>query len=124
MLMTLTREQALALHHEMWTDMLNTLGENPTQDERANFKYRWCESHGYFPVEHSCFLCELVRFRDERRYRLAGTGCDCARCPIVWTNDDSNYSCPCENGGDEGVDWRRSAISAVLALGEREEDEV
>lgn len=122
MLMRLTREQALALHREMWTDMLNTLGENPTQEQRANFKYRWCESHGYLGVEHCCFLCELVRFRDEQWYISSGTGCDCVRCPIVWTDHDSDYSCPCENGGYEGVDWRRSNISEVLALGEREEE--
>lgn len=121
MLMTLTRERALALHREMWTDMLNTLGETPTQRERAEFKRKWCESHGYSPVEHSCFLCELVRFRDGR-HRFTDTGCDCARCPIVWTKNDWKYSCPCENGGYEGVDWRHSNVSAVLALSEREEE--
>lgn len=116
--MKLTREQALALHHEMWTDMLNTLGETPTQHERAEFKRKWCESHEYSPVEHSCFLCELVRFKDQRYYS-SGTGCDCARCPIVWTAHDWIYSCPCENLGQEGVDWRYSKVSEVLALGER-----
>ena len=119
--MTLTREQALALHREMWTDMLNTLGETPTQRQRAEFKRNWCKSHGYSPVEHSCFLCELVIFKDER-YCQTGTGCDCVRCPIVWTKNDWKYSCPCENGGYEGVDWRFSNISEVLALSEREED--
>lgn len=47
--MELTRERALELHRQMWTDMRSDLGNNPTGGERVEYKIDWCKTH--FPDE-------------------------------------------------------------------------
>ena len=104
--MKLTREQALRLHRQMWTDMQKELGDNPTFDERAAFKLRWCFQH--FPnekIDNDCFLCEYIyKYND-----------DCDYCPIKWDNDKDRDWC-----GGRGVTYGYSPISVILALPERE----
>ena len=108
--MELTREDALKLHRQMWTDMQEALGDNPTLNERCEFKIEWCETH--FPneeIESHCFLCEYVR----------QTKGDCDNCPIKWDDDYDQDTC-CFGG----VNYGSSPISVILALPEREvEDE-
>lgn len=106
--MGLTREQALELHREMWTDMQNELGDCPRSLDRTLYKSRWCKKR--FPKEEvtaNCFLCEYARHK---------VG-DCRGCPINWgaTTCQKYYS------GEGGVDWRYSPISEILALPERED---
>lgn len=99
--MKLTREEALKYHRQMWSDMLNELGDRPNAAQRMMFKCKWCKKH--FPDEHisaNCFLCEYAR------------GCD--QCPIKWDVSYDNATC-------EGfvVNYLFSPISEILALPER-----
>lgn len=103
--MKLTREEALKLHRQMWTDMQMELGDRPGLIERAEYKAKWCKEH--FPTDKivcDCFLCEYAKqFED-----------DCDYCPIKWDDDDQDTCC------FEGVNYGTSPISVILALPERE----
>lgn len=106
--MVLTREEALKYHRQMWTDMQNELGDNPSFGKRIDFKLRWCREH--FPgerIESGCFLCEYTRQYNE--------DCDC--CPIKWDEDEGFDYC-----GGLGANYERSPISEILALPEREDE--
>ena len=110
--MDLTREKALTLFREMWSDMRNELGDNPDYDQRIDYKYKWVNEK--FPreyVKHDCFLCEYVKRKDMD---------SCKRCPIDWGHDGI-YDNACEKLCGPGVDWRKSPISEILALPERED---
>lgn len=103
--MELTRERALELHRQMWTNMQMTLGDNPNSHEREKFKRKWCKEH--FPTEiidAHCFLCEYVDTHED----------DCAYCPIKWSDNHNDDNC-C---GDD-VSYEFSPISVILALPER-----
>ena len=104
--MDLTREEALKLHRQMWSDMQKELGDCPEYGDRMLFKSKWCEER--FPKEEvnaECFLCE---------YAVHKAG-DCRGCPINWG------AATCQKYYIEsGVDWRYSPISEILALPERE----
>ena len=112
----LTREKALELHRQMWTDMQKDLGNNPTRDKRWQYKEDWIGEH--FPNErvlNCCFLCEYCvnqQFsnRDDFDYAFC-------KCPIKWPNGR------CEDATDNA--WYDMPISELLALPERgdEEDE-
>lgn len=107
--MELEREEAVRLHRQMWSEMQKQLGDTPSYYDRAIFKYRWCEEH--FPGEkiaHSCFLCEY----DDQFSGL------CDHCPIAWPDGDC-----CGRGvlpRYKRVNYRKSPISEILALPERE----
>lgn len=108
--MKLTREKALELHRQMWTDMQEKLGDNPNRDARWEYKAEWIEAH--FPNErvyNDCFLCEYCcehQFsnRDDFDY-------DFCKCPIKWPNGK------CEDSADNA--WYNMPISELLALPER-----
>lgn len=106
--MKLTREEALKLHRQMWTDMQTALGDNPRPLERAKFKRSWCESH--FPddlIYAHCFLCEYVKQNHIKCNRGEW-------CLVKWPH-----------GGclDETFDYETAPISEILALPEREVDD-
>lgn len=108
--MNLTREDALTLFREMWSDMRNELGDNPNIYQRLGFKEkRVNEKFPYKRVRYDCFLCEYVKRKDMD---------SCKRCPIDWGHDGI-YDNACEKLCEPGVDWRVSPISEVLALPER-----
>lgn len=96
--MKLTKEQALKLHRQMWSDMQKELGDNPKEIDRIHFKKDWACSH--FPEErilNNCFLCEYTSFKK----------LDCDKYPIVWHNGHcANY-------------YLEALISKILALPER-----
>lgn len=74
--MNLSKEEALRLHRQMWSDMQKELGDCPSGEKRVLFKENWCESHGY-NVQSNCFLCEYdCQFDDPV----------CINCPIKWPN--------------------------------------
>lgn len=101
--MKLTREEALKLHRQMWTDMQTELEDNPPGAMRIFFKEKWKEKH--FPgevVSDNCFLCEVTRLRN--------CGGGCSKCPIVW---------PCGRCFDHHY-YYNAPISEILALPERE----
>lgn len=116
--MKLTRERALELHRRMWTDMQKDLGDNPTYEQRYNYKTRWLRTNfPYDCVEHNCFLCEYAKvdYAECEDY-----------CPIEWPAGR------CEDGSwyDEELDewdysdnWTHMPISRLLALPEREIEE-
>lgn len=111
--MNLTREKALTLFREMWSDMQKELGDNPSFEQRCNYKYKWAsEKFPYEYVRHNCFLCEYVKYNKD-----IGS---CKRCPIDWGHDGI-YDNACEKMCNPGVDWRYSPISEILALPERED---
>ena len=112
--MKLTREQALKLHRQMWTDMQQELGDTPNSFGRELYKRKWCREH--FPDENirdCCFLCEYAH----NKYKSDG-GFPCRYCLIKW---DCNY---CFEGDSIKKSYRNMPISKLLALPEREIDEV
>ena len=118
---TITREEALRLHREMWTDMQKELGDNPTPKQRFAFKKVWLDAHGYSDVNCFCFLCEYAGYD--------GVIGRCNKCPIDWSYlEFSNYfnkkSGTCtgkyvKNSKEEI--YLCATISEILALPERSE---
>ena len=111
--MILTREEALKLHRQMWSDMQKELGDNPDYREREQYKKKWCAEH--FPnkyIDNNCFLCEYNRITNNDYY------CDCREvCLIKWINGG------CLDGAPEDR-YTKMPISKLLALPEREFNEV
>lgn len=105
--MELTRDEALRLHRQMWSDMQEKLGDNPNFCDRQDFKFEW--THKHFPneyIENNCFLCEYC----ERCY-LDGRG-----CIIDWGFNPLTNSSDCIDGK---ISHETSPISKILALPER-----
>ena len=112
----LTREKALELHRQMWTDMREALGDNPPRIDRNNYKRRWLRKHfpelakidDYEIIRNNCFLCEY-----------AGHNYGNCECLIDWPCGR------CEDGDkdEDERDWSYMPISKLLALPEREEEE-
>lgn len=111
----LTREKALELHRQMWTDMQKDLGDEPSSKQRFAYKRNWIRNH--FPelidenedreiIRNNCFLCEYA----DEDYGF----CECL---IDWPQGR------CEDGYDGVEDWRYMPISKLLALPESEEEE-
>ena len=110
--MELTKEKALELHRQMWTDMQKMFGDKLSPRNKRRFKEKWCDEH--FPgkdITHSCFLCEYTCQFSESGFE------DCSRCPVVW---------PCESSGNVDdyfcgeSNYVSMPISVILALPERE----
>ena len=121
--MELTKEKALELHRQMWTEMQNRLGDKPSVLDRREFKDKWCEEH--FPgeeIQHSCFLCEYTRQFSEDGFE------DCSRCPVVWpcepNCDIDDYFCEGIVPIDKNNGYRFMPISRIIALPEREIEDV
>lgn len=118
--MELTKEKALELHREMWSDMRDELGDNPSWDERWEFKRDWVAEH--FPlsnVTHDCFLCEYAISKEGIHTNFCNAVC--AYCPLKRTAKDIPNTCECGHDAIDGHwhDWRYSPISDILALPER-----
>ena len=114
MIRKLTREEALMYHRQMWTDMRDVLGDNPSPFERTDFKFDWCKKH--FPNEfvlNDCFLCEYFAQNDPDPF----ASCE-EKCLIDWT-DSTGKDAECYVGE---VKYTRSPISVILALPERKEE--
>lgn len=116
---------------DMWSDMQTELGENPSVFERASYKVRWCEEHGYTGwnrPDHECFLCEfacagLFQSNDPRSRK-------CEHCPIKWpehefvpelfTEEDYYLLCSAEDAhltpGCQAhrVDYLKAPLSDIL----------
>ena len=106
----LTKERAIELFRQQWSDMQDRIGENPDILNRELFKIMWVDEH--FPgeeVDANCFLCEYVMQQDRE-----GVG-NCDFCPIEWPG---GY---CTAPGS--TDCYESPISEILALPERKETE-
>ena len=102
----LTREEAINLFHQQWTDMQKELGDCPSWEKRAIYKTKWCNAHN-FADSNNCFLCE---------WAIQNGDVPCDECPIDW----GDVSCV---GGK--IDYRYTPISVILALPERKiKDEI
>lgn len=110
----LTREKALELHRQMWSDMQKDLGDNPTRDERWQYKEDWIQAH--FPNEHVYNLCFLCEYCANQQFSIRGDfDYDFCICPIEWPRGR------CEEGwADDECRWDYMSISKLLALPERE----
>lgn len=118
--MKLTKKEALRLHRQMWSDMRDKLGDNPTVDERSDFKNDWVEEH--FPgenVSYNCFLCEYAINKESNHEYVCSEVC--AYCPLKWTAKHFSNSCERYSAlnATPNCDWRFSSISDILALPER-----
>lgn len=117
----LTREEALRLHQQMWTEMQQELGDDPDAEARQIFKAKWCKEWcketGYPNFVHSsCFLCEYSR-----------THGLCRNCLIDWSKADGihvnfeGYTTCGDLFADSGRAYYLGApISLILAIPERE----
>ena len=130
----LTREKALSLHRQMWTDMLLKLGNNPSGLARRIFKRDWLQAHNYEDIECNCFLCE---YDTQQRKIKENRDKWCERCPIDWSSlsaeeEDDWLSLPWEvvaSCGDRYIHsnydsyesiWSSAPISEILNLPEKE----
>lgn len=110
----LTKEKALEFHRQMWSDMQEKLGDNPSFLARLNFKEKWCEENGFVNVDTNCFLCEY-----SIQHRTDHLSCNCL---IDWKPlTGKNY---CMNTKDNGSDYRDAPISKILALSEKYKNEL
>ena len=112
--MSLSKEKALELHRQMWSDMQKELGDCPSANNREAFKIEWCNKH--FQDEsifHNCFLCEYA--------------IDCNRCPINWSSLSlhqldrcyAKYKGVVDSVPDAAI-FLTAPISEILAIPERE----
>jgi hypothetical protein len=127
---TLTKEEALKFHRQMWSDMQKELGDNPEPYERTIFKSDWCakwikENDWYSDhITVSCFLCQYQALRND-------CSDDCDTCLIDWSSlacwvDDQDIgSCTAHYTAHYNGDYSNysiyscAPISEILALPER-----
>jgi hypothetical protein len=112
--MDLTREEALKLHRQMWSDMQKELGDCPDGKDREAYKDDWCNEHGFENLTNYCFLCE---YSHDKSPSL------CCHCPVKWpTWAGTCFSGYLEDGTKLGGNYYHAApISVILALPERED---
>ena len=125
-----TKEEAIRLHQEMWSDMREKLGDNPESYIRWEFKHKWLKTHGYTDVygevriECNCFLCEYAEDKHNEELEKGVHRKWCAHCPIDWSEltpdrNDYNYGY-CLYINDDGYEvWEAAPISKILELPER-----
>ena len=119
--MDLTRKEALRLHRQMWTDMQKSLGDNPSAEERAEFKYKWCDEH--FPGEKVCNNCFLCQYAIPIVQSTGNYDDICTMlCPIDWKKAGLVDCCSEWEGGGEF--YEHAPLSEILALPEREIEDV
>ena len=110
-MLDITRENALKLHRQMWSDMQRDLGDCPSLNDRLKYKGQWCREHvGNSSIVSDGFLCEYVEEMDREAV------CD-DTCPIKWVDGGCMSNNPANN-------YETMPISKLLALPDREFDEV
>lgn len=118
--MKLTRERALELHRQMWTDMQRDLGDCPTAEQRIRYKSNWCKRNSFERINFNCFLCEYTY------EHTLGHFMNCDKCPIVWGDEDDPYCffrhC-CGVNDDSPNSYYNMPISQLLTLPERNIEE-
>lgn len=121
--MGLTREEAVRLFHEQWSDMQKELGASHTTLDRLWYKRLWCMLHDRTALNY-CFLCEYVRQETARQgiVGIPGIPLHCHMCPIVWPTKSGTC---CSKRLADGTFIRceyylAASISEILALPERD----
>lgn len=110
----LTKEQALKFHRQMWSDMKEELGENPSFGARLDFKEKWCIDNCFVDVDTNCFLCEYAI----QHNTIDPSSCNCL---INWEPLTGRGSCTRVESG--GYSYANAPISKILELPERKIDE-
>lgn len=116
--MELTKEKALELHRQMWTDMQKELGGDPDCEEREKYKGKWCREH--FPYRHIsnyCFLCQYATEEYRRRGEYINNMCKMC-CPIDWGKIGLTDCCDDIEGG--GQFYYYAPLDKIINLPERE----
>lgn len=104
-MLKLTKEKALELHRQMWTDMQRELGHCPTEYQRIKYKEKWCKEHyPNYDITNNCFLCEYTSHVLGLVFDF-----DCKKCPIAWPHDYCKYN----------YYYLTAPISEILELPER-----
>lgn len=126
-----TKEEAIRLHKEMWSEMKEKLGDNPDSHSRCNFKFNYLKTHEYTDefcnvnIQCHCFLCEYAEDKHREDWKKGVYRKRCAHCPIDWSKltpdrNSSNYGyCLYSNDGGYEV-WEIAPISKILELPERD----
>lgn len=111
----MTAEQAIQATIDMWTDMMERLGEDPGMRHRIAFKEAWLLDHGYTGsmalgsvITGNCFLCEYAA---KRVIYSAITNCKCHLCPIYWPDRHLDFHF-CKG---HALDYRKAPIPDILA---------
>lgn len=107
----LTREQAIQLHVEMWTDMKNA-GVSDNMHARYEFKEQWCKDHGIKLFNH-CALCEYAYQQNDH-----SDICMCIFCPGHWESDDPGCMCVTNI---EGKNWYDMYYDEIIHICDTEE---
>jgi len=111
----LTKEEAIDLFRQLWTDMKNELGDNPDHISRRSFKGKWCKKR--FPDETILSGCPLCEYAYSEYVEAGITGHSCRFCPIDWPVSAIRRVPDCQG---PQMHYLRNPISEILALPERE----
>lgn len=103
----LTKEEAIKLFRQLWTDMQTELGDCPDATERLDFKKEWCDKN--LPDVYAQNYCPLCEYVAELRSIDSPT---CRFCPIDWPGGN------CFNM--TSINYYEAPISEILALPKRE----
>lgn len=123
-----SREEAINTFREMWSDMQLKLGDNPTPQERIEFKKQWCKENN-IELYNWCSLCNYVWMNYELSPAAYNGGCK--YCPIEWsflTNDcediQNRNRCYAKKYSEDSLlyseFWMIKPISTILSLPERD----
>lgn len=115
--MELTREEALELHRQMFSDMQKELGNNASPDKREPFKKRWCKEHAPgMSIRNHCFLCQYATEEYARRGEYINMCKTC--CPIDWEKVGLTDCCDDIDSG--GQFYYYAPLDKIISLPERE----
>lgn len=105
--MTLTREEAIRIHRDMWRYLKECRAEK-SAIERGELKHKYCKEHGYL-FKSNCALCEY-----------ADSYGGCHACPAIWGGEDEKqgfFCTGCKRDVEEGhIDWRYSNLDDIINI--------
>jgi hypothetical protein len=121
-----TKEDAINLHKQMWSDMLKH--EKETQQvftplDKIRFKKEWCITYFGREISNNCILCEYAQYQlsqsNNQFEELDEKIRHCVFCPLSWGSNENNLikgKSLCENNV---VDWRWNSITQIIDLKEK-----
>ena len=118
MMQKLTKEEAISLFRQMWTDMQTELGDDPNHIDRRAYKQVWCHKH--FPNESIMSNCPLCEYAYQRHVAAGEKGLGCRFCPIGWPSRPFSYGVVIPDCQGPQMHYLFNRISEILALPERE----
>ena len=107
--MTLTREEAIRIHRDMWR-YLKEHGAGKGTIERGELKYDYCLTHGY-DFKYNCVLCEYADSYGGCR-ALSGDLGQRRRMEVFFCEGKGH-----EKDVEEGhIDWRYSDLDDIINI--------